>query len=76
MSVTIPGPPPNLKINQVYFNIYQKYPQLVSVDFKLINNGKILDITKTINDYAIGYNNSTVIADIPPYLLSSKGLLK
>jgi hypothetical protein len=65
-----------LKISDIFKTIYNKCPQLKGVDFALTNRGKVLDKKKTIGDYKIDSQNSTIIATVPDYLLSSKGIVK
>lgn len=74
--ITIDGPAPNYKILSIYLAVYAKYPNLRTVNFSLTNQGKILDKSKSIADYGISYNNHEVEANVPEYMLSSKGLLK
>ncbi len=50
-----------------------KYPQLVHVNFQIINSqGVAMNKNKTIGDYGVNHNSSTVTAHgIPGYLFGS-----
>lgn len=63
---------------EIYKKIYLKYPQLVNVNFQILNNqGVAMNKSKTIGDYGIDYNSSTVTAHgIPGYLFGSDGIIK
>ena len=72
-TLSIDGPPAALKIVEIYKKIYLKYPQLVNVNFQILNSqGVAMNKNKTIGDYGIDYNSSTVTAHgIPGYMFGS-----
>lgn len=78
-TLTIEGPPDMMPITNIYKRIYRDYPQLVHVPFLIVNNNQVLDKTKTIADYNIGWRtqNTTVSTkNIPAYMFGCDGLIK
>lgn len=74
----IEGPPPQFTIAQVIERIKQKYPQLIHVPLVIFNRNKpLLDTTKTITEYGIGYqtHNIEVFVVVPEYLFGSNGII-
>lgn len=77
--LTIEGPPETMKIAEIRIRVLREYPFLSKVNFKIMNNNRVLDVKKTIADYGIGYqtNNTRVsIEGIPPYMFGADGIIK
>lgn len=74
--LSVSGPPLDYKIENIYKLVETNFPSLSKLTNYLTNKGKKLDRKKTIKDYGIDYQNFKVQADVPEYMLTSKGLVK